>query len=295
MKGSVVEIICPACNAVYRVPDKKIPKYRTVKATCKKCGRKITVHTPGYKTVIPKPVSGASPQAPSPITVEGMPDSSMDGIQSEPTVSAGFSYGNAVRFAWSAVKRDPVLAIVGMLIVPVCIQMVFEIFNGPVPEELWSVSLVLGLVATGLELIVTLGIAGICLKFCDGRPAGFKDLHAYRSLTLKYFLSSLLFAVICFIGFLLLIVPGIILSLWLQFYVFVIVDEKAGPVEALKKSYAVATGNLGRIFGLWCLLVLINIIGMIPCGLGLLITVPITFIAWGYLYRSLQGRVPQMI
>lgn len=290
-----MEIICPACNTVYRVPDKKIPKGRTVKATCKKCGRKIAVRTPVKKTADPKPISGTSPQAPSPITAEGRPVSSMGDIQREPAVSARFSYGNAVRFAWNAVKRDPVLTIVGMLIVPVCIQMVFEIFNGLVPEELWSITLVLALTATVMELIVTLGIAGICLKLCDGRPAGFKDLHAYRPLTIKYFLSSLLFAVICLIGFLLLIVPGIILSLWLQFYVFVIVDEKAGPIQALKKSYTVARGNLGRIFGLWCLLVLINIIGMIPCGLGLFVTVPLTFIAWGYLYRSLQGRIPQEI
>jgi hypothetical protein len=210
----------------------------------------------------------------------------------DPTSKAAFSARDALGFGWRALKRDPVLVVVGMFIVPVCIQMIFEVFNGVIPEEMWPISGVLAAVAVVAELAVTLGIAGICLKICDGRPAGFKDLHAHIPQTLTYLISTLLFGLLCLGGFIFFIVPGILLSLWLQFYGFVIVDEKAGPVAALKKSYAVARGRLWRIFAFSCLLGFYNFLGLLLCGMGLLITVPVSFIAWAYLYRSLQGRSP---
>lgn len=285
-----MDVICPACNAVYRIPDRKIPKNRTVTATCKKCGRKLNISASSERPAAARPAVGPSKPAPEAIH---------PGARTEPVVAkpAAFTFSarQALRFGWHALKRDPVLTIVGMFIVPVCIQMVFEVFNGVVPEEMWPVSVVLALVAFVLELAVTLGIAGICLKICDGRPAGFNDLHAQLPRTPSYLIGSILFGLLCVGGFIFFIVPGILLSLWLQFYVFVIVDEKAGPIAALKKSYAVTRGRLWRIILFTCLLGLYNVLGLLLCGMGLLITVPVSFIAWAYLYRSLQGRTPRPI
>jgi len=290
-----LDVICPACNAVYRVPDRKIPKNRTVTATCKKCGRKLTITAAAQSPAPPRAVADSSPKAPEAISTSPRPYPAAERPSDDPKAAAAFSARNALQFGWRALKRDPVLAIVGMFIVPVCIQMVFEVFNGLVPEDMWPVTGALAAVAFVLELAVTLGIAGICLKICDGRPAGFNDLHAHIPQTPTYLISSILFGLLCLGGFIFFIIPGILLSLWLQFYGFVIVDEKVGPVIALKKSYAVARGRLGRIFTFSCLLAFYNFLGLLLCGMGLLITVPVSFIAWAYLYRSLQGRTPQPI
>ena len=290
-----MDVVCPSCNTVYRIADRKIPTNKTVTATCKKCGRKLTVATAPSGAAPVRPVTGSFPRVPQAIPTHARTESIADRQPDESTAGAAFSVRNALRFGWRAVKRDPVLVIVGMFIIPICIQMVFEVFNGVVPEDKWPITAFLAAVAFFLELAVTLGIAGICLKICDGKAAGFTDLHAHLPLTLTYLVSSILFGLLCLGGFIFFIVPGILLSLWLQFYGFVIVDEKAGPVAALKKSYAVARGRLWRIFTFSCLLGIYNILGLLLCGLGLLITVPVSFIAWAYLYRSLQGRVPQMI
>jgi predicted Zn finger-like uncharacterized protein len=290
-----VDVICPACNAVYRIADHKIPKNRTATAACKKCGRKLTIRSASERPASERPVSGTSPRAPRAVSPHLRPGPDADRPTVDATAGTAFPARHALRFGWRALKRDPVLVIVGMFIVPVCIQMVFEVFNGLIPEEMWPISGVLAAVAFVLELAVTLGIAGICLKICDGRKTGFNDLHAHIPQILTYLISSILFGLLCVGGFLFFIVPGILLSLWLQFYGFAIVDEKAGPVVALKKSHAIARGRLWRIFVFSSLLVFYNFLGLLLCGMGLLITVPVSFIAWAYLYRSLQGRTLQPI
>lgn len=287
-----MDVICPACNTVYRIPDRKIPKNRTATAACKKCGRKLTISAASRASAPARSVTGSSPRIPDAITTSARTDSAADRQPGGPEAGAVFSARHALRFGWRALKQEPVLVIVGMFIIPVSIQMVFEVFNGVVPEDLWPVSLFLAAVAIFLELAVTLGIAGICLKICDGKATGFRDLHAHFPQTLTYLVSSIIFGLLCIGGFIFLIVPGLLLSLWLQFYGFVIVDEQVGPITALKKSYAVARGRLWRVFTFSCLLGFYNILGLLLCGMGLLITVPVSFIAWAYLYRCLQGRTP---
>jgi len=40
-----MKIVCPTCQAVYTIADKKIPPGRRASATCKKCGGRIVVET----------------------------------------------------------------------------------------------------------------------------------------------------------------------------------------------------------------------------------------------------------
>jgi uncharacterized membrane protein len=89
---------------------------------------------------------------------------------------------------------------------------------------------------------------------------------------------------------LLLVLPGIYLLLALQFWVFYIIDDRAGPVAALKRSYALTRGRLLQLFAFGCLVLGVNLLGAVPCGLGLLVTVPVTSIAWAYVYRFLRNR-----
>lgn len=44
-----MQIICPACNTSYKIPDDKIPKERRAVTTCKKCGGKITIEPSAVK------------------------------------------------------------------------------------------------------------------------------------------------------------------------------------------------------------------------------------------------------
>ncbi len=52
-----MRIICPTCNAIYKIPDTKIPQERRAEATCKKCGGRILVEPASAKS------PGIAPQA----------------------------------------------------------------------------------------------------------------------------------------------------------------------------------------------------------------------------------------
>ncbi len=65
----------------------------------------------------------------------------------------------------------------------------------------------------------------------------------------RYIGLSLLMSIIMMVGFLLLIIPGIILSVWFAFATFVLVLENGAIVESLKKSREYTRGKWWAIFG----------------------------------------------
>lgn len=101
------------------------------------------------------------------------------------------------------------------------------------------------------------------------------------------------------VGFLLLIVPGIIFALMFLFTTFIVIDRQLGPIEAMKESNRITRGHKWRLLGLLLLLTLINILGLMALGLGLLISIPVSSLAFTYAYRTLSGtplaRVAAMV
>ena len=93
-----------------------------------------------------------------------------------------------------------------------------------------------------------------------GAAAAGESLRRGLRVLPKVFLVSLLYTVITSVGYLLLIIPGVIFSLMLAVAVPVAVAENRGPVEALKRSAALTAGYRGLIFltyFLWGLLILV--------------------------------------
>ncbi len=65
---------------------------------------------------------------------------------------------------------------------------------------------------------------------------------------LTMIIAMILMMIIIMFGFVLLIVPGIIFSLWFALTIQVIMAENLGPIEGLSRSKNLAKGNLGKIF-----------------------------------------------
>jgi uncharacterized membrane protein len=92
--------------------------------------------------------------------------------------------------------------------------------------------------------------------------------------------TGLLMGICILLGFVALIVPGIILTLMFYVAVPATVIEHQGPVEALKRSKALTDGYKGALFGLNFL------IGLIGAGVGLVI---------GLLQEALPGTAGLII
>ena len=106
---------------------------------------------------------------------------------------------------------------------------------------------------------------------------------------LKYLAASILLAIVVGVGLLLLIVPGIILGLMFMFTTFIVIDRGRGPIEAMRQP-PFTRGFKWQLLGLGLLLALINLGGLLALGVGLLVTVPVTLLAFAYAYRVLSSR-----
>ena len=93
-------------------------------------------------------------------------------------------------------------------------------------------------------------------------------------------------------GFILLIVPGIIFALMFMFTTFIVVDREAGPIEAMKESKRITYGYKWPLLGFALVLALINLLGLLALVVGLLVSIPVTTLAFVHAYRALSNRAP---
>lgn len=113
------------------------------------------------------------------------------------------------------------------------------------------------------------------------------------SLLTQYILPLL----IAFVAIFLLL---IVYSVRVYFYQFVVVDQNVWGLKALKESWNMTYKKTISIFVLMFAIVLTNIIGMMVFFVGLVFSLPITFIALAYTYDQLykdyhgtQSDLPQ--
>jgi hypothetical protein len=110
------------------------------------------------------------------------------------------------------------------------------------------------IVATNL---VTAALSYGVFQDLRGQRAGFGAcLSRGVASILPVMVASLLFALLVWLGMLFLIVPGVIVWLTCWLYIPVIVVEKRGILESLRRSAFLARGRRWRMFGLWLVVVI---------------------------------------
>ena len=75
----------------------------------------------------------------------------------------------------------------------------------------------------------------------------------------------------------------------IQFFSYFIISKELGPIEALKKSYEITEGQSINLVLFFMILIMINLIGLIPLGLGLVITIPFSLVATGVMFTVLDS------
>jgi len=143
---------------------------------------------------------------------------------------------------------------------------------------------VLALFFVGLDL----GFRKIALHIHDDKPSSWKELFSSFSLAPKALIGWILYCVMVWVGWLLLILPGFIALLRFGFFPYFIVDKNMGPIDALKKSYEVTQHHMWEIFAFWVAMKIVVSLGFVS-WLGVLITWPLSTLAYACFYRALLG------
>lgn len=102
--------------------------------------------------------------------------------------------------------------------------------------------------------------------------------------------SYLLFIICCAAGFLLFIIPGIIVSIRLSFMPFLVVDEEMSALQALKESWRRTRGHSWRIFGLYLLALPVALAGLLLLIVGIVPAWLWISLALSAFYASITAR-----
>lgn len=122
----------------------------------------------------------------------------------------------------------------------------------------------------------------------DGNKPGIGSFFQFTNVG-AIILASFLVGLITGVGFVLFIIPGIILAFLTWWTLQFVVDKEQDAITAIKSSFSAISQNVGQLVLIALALVGINIVGALLCFVGLLVTIPLTTIASTYAYRVVVG------
>ena len=134
--------------------------------------------------------------------------------------------------------------------------------------------------------------AGYCIaafRILTGKPFQFSDFFGGFNYFLPLFLANLVGGIIYIVGIVLLILPGIYLAIGYMFTIFLVIDYRMKFWQAMETSRKIVTKNWFAFFVFALLLGLINLLGIIALGVGLLVSAPVTACAAAIAYKEIVG------
>lgn len=132
------------------------------------------------------------------------------------------------------------------------------------------------------------GVAFAYLKASRGDRLEVKDMFDVFKNYWNAVLANLLVSVIIGVGFVFLIVPGIILACKLAFVPYLIVDRKMDVIKAVKESWFLTDGHAWKVFLIALLGIPIAIVGLLLFGIGIIIAVMWIGLAFASLYHAVS-------
>ncbi|MBI5134471.1 MAG: hypothetical protein HZA81_03760 [Candidatus Taylorbacteria bacterium] len=151
-------------------------------------------------------------------------------------------------------------------------------------------SLAAQLLGMAVNLFAMLTFVRVGLKIHAGGKPEAKDIFAASwGMFGRYVLATLLFTVSYIAGFAALILPGVYLVVRLGVFAFALVEEDMKPLESIKRSWSLTKGRFWDLLGFSVVLFLLNLLGALALGVGLLITSPVCLLATVYVYQSLKA------
>jgi uncharacterized membrane protein len=143
--------------------------------------------------------------------------------------------------------------------------------------------------STIISIPLQAGFYIVASKLAKQRPTTFGDFFRGFNYFVQLLLASFVSGIFIVLGFLLLVIPGIYLAVAYSFVTLLVIERKMDFWQAMETSRKVITKQWFAFFGLGLLMFFINLVGIIPCGLGLLLTIPFTYCTYTAAYESIFG------
>ncbi len=204
--------------------------------------------------------------------------------------SVGSSYGNGWRQLW---KHFLELFLIGIIALVISIPSGV----GGWTRDAVGTAIILGVLGFAYSILIVnpveYGWAFAFLKAARSDKPEIKNIFEAFHNYWNAVLANLLTGVIVFIGFVILIIPGIYLACKLAFTPYLVVDRKMQVIEAVKESWRMTNGHAWKVFLIGLLGIPISIAGLICFGVGIIVSIMWINLALASLYHSvsLPGEV----
>jgi len=188
-------------------------------------------------------------------------------------VKAGWERINAVKTQFIAAFS---IYIAAAIIVQLILGLVFPQGTTEIPNLLNQQ--IVGILSYPVLMPIMAGIMMMAIKHSRGEAVDFKSVFNYFHITGKLALAGVIIYVFTVIGIMLLVFPGIYVSVAYAFTIPLIVDKNRDVWEAMELSRKTVTKHCFKVAGLMGLLSIIVFISAIPLGIGLVWTIPLMFV-----------------
>jgi len=212
----------------------------------------------------------------------------------ETALSGQYKLGisDTIQEAWALVKGNKLAIWLGVLIlgaIGVVLQLLAMAIVGTDDPESRKVSLLVNLLSLPV-ISISSGFMMMVLKRIRGENVGVSVMFSYFPRTLPLILMSLLAWVVLVVSFLMLILPGIFLSVALSFTIFLMLDREMSVVNAMLTSVKIIAKKWFSFFFIGFFICMLNVVACIPLCIGLIWSIPLCMVCYAYTYHKVCGQ-----
>ncbi|WEJ71339.1 MULTISPECIES: hypothetical protein [unclassified Pseudomonas] len=214
-----------------------------------------------------------------------------------------FTIGDVIQEAWQRVSGTKGLIIAGFIVYGVVVQIIsfalglvlgigYAASGTEVSASVAILQLVVGVIAGAVGYPFLAGINMLGIRRAADQPVSFNEMFSHFGLFIPLLITGLIMTVLIYLGMLLLVLPGIYLSIAYILAIPLAVERKLSPWQALEASRKAITQHWFKVFGLFLVLGVIIMVSAIPLGIGMVWSLPLAIICIGVLYRTIFGVLP---
>lgn len=198
-----------------------------------------------------------------------------------------FSISEVCSTSWQRTKAQ-IWVLSGLIIGMSIISFTLGAFAMPIQQSVVG-AVVINLISCVISCIFALGYMKNIFQALDGEEPQFSAYGQQSRKIITYLVANILMAIIVTLGLCLFIIPGIYLALRLQFYAALIVEDDAGIIESLQRSWEITRGQGMSLFMLMLAMIGICILGLILLGIGIFVAIPLIYMMYAYVFRKLNA------
>jgi len=148
-----------------------------------------------------------------------------------------------------------------------------------------------------LTIFMGLGVINIQLRIIKDLPFNSNDLWTHIGKFWAYLGVSILYTIMVGVGILFFIVPGIIVALTFMFAPYFVVNNRCGPIQALKASAAITEGAKWELFFLMLVLGIIEslswVFGLFTFFITTILGTMFAKLTMTYVFIQLINKTPE--